>query len=665
MPGCWWPDAPGSTPRRASLGAAGFHALPEEARIEIVQRAEGAAVGSGAWTFFQKTRSDAFEHYYSDPRSLPGIGFAGPPQPAGYLDHADPPTAACGWLTAAPTSSSSAPGPAEGPPPGPSPSGGSGCCSWRRGPPMCPNPTTGCTGPTGRRRGSPTSSPPPAAQTVAPLQTLDPRFDSLRSWNHVSGRVVPGNQRRSRGYSHVAGLGGSTLHFTGEAHRMHPEAMQMASRFGVAADWPFDYATLEPDYDEIERIVGVAGSADDSARPRSAPYPLPPHPLSYASQKLARGARKLGLRWVANPLAALSRPYDGRPGCNYCAGCLRGCPRRDKGSVDVTFLRRARATGRCEIRTGCTVTSVVAGDDDRVRAVEYTDEAGAGRREPVRAVLVAAGAVETPRLLLLSANAHAPDGLANESGQVGRHFMETLSWYTSALHPEPLGSHRGLPSDSICWDFNAPDAIPGVVGGCRFSPGTAEADLLGPVSHAQRVVKGFGRAHQEELRKALGRVVTVASIGESLPGPRSYVDLDPEAKDAHGRPKARIHSHLEESELRRLEFMARGLPRAGRGQRRRRGVRRGGHLRSLLLDPRLRDVPHGARCRVVGGRRPWSQPPLAQSLRGRRQCVPELGRRRGPRAHHRGPGLAHVPSHRRARKTRGAVTPHPGGLAAT
>ena len=402
----------------------------------------------------------------------------------------------------------------------------------------------------------PDKKPANEEQTAAPLQRLDPHWDHLRSWSHVRGKVVPGDQRRFAGYSHVVGLGGSTLHFVGEAHRLHPEAMRMASRFGVAADWPLDYAALEPYYIRVERLVGVAGVDDDPLRPRSAGYPLLPHALSYASRKIAAGARKLGMSWVANPVAVLSRPYDGRPGCNYCAGCTRGCPRRDKGSVDVTFIRRARATGRCEIRTECTVTQLVAGPKDRVTAVEYSDAAGRSHRQQTRIVLLAGGAVETPRLLLLSANAHAPDGLANESGEVGRNFMETLSWNTSALHPEPIGSHRGLPSDSICWDFNAPDAIPNVVGGCRFSPATAEADLLGPISYAQRVARGFGRAHQERVRDAMGRVLTVGAIGESLPNPRSFVDLDPLQKDAHGLSRARIHSHLEESELRRLEFMA-------------------------------------------------------------------------------------------------------------
>jgi len=172
-------------------------------------------------------------------------------------------------------------------------------------------------------------------------------------------------------------------------------------------------------------------------------------------------------------------------------------------------------------------------------------------------VIVACGAVETPRLLLASNGKYAPDGLANESGQVGRNFMETLSWTCSGLHPEPLASYRGVPSDSICWDYNAPDAIPGVIGGCRFSTSVAEADLLGPINYAKRVVGGWGRKHKAAMREQFGHALTVGAIGESLPNAQSFIDLDPDEADDTGKPLARIHSHLDDRELKRLDFMAR------------------------------------------------------------------------------------------------------------
>jgi choline dehydrogenase-like flavoprotein len=392
--------------------------------------------------------------------------------------------------------------------------------------------------------------------TFGLMQDLDESSRTLRSWSQVSGPMNPTSRRLPWRYHHVRGVGGTTLHFSGEAHRLHPAAMTLYSRHGVAADWPITYAELEPYYAEVERVVGVAGPSDTGPRVRSAPYPLAAHPLSYASRKLEAGCRKLGFRWVPAPVAALSAPYDGRPPCNYCGNCIRGCPIGDKGSVDVTFIRKAVASGRCRVRARAQVVAVEAGPGDRVTAVRYVDASGATRRASGSVVILACGAIETPRLLLASKSRHSPDGLANESGQVGRNFMETVVWTSSGLHPEPLGSFRGLPSDSICWDFNAPDAIPGVVGGCRFSPGTAAADLVGPINYAQRVVAGWGARHKREMRQTFGHALAVQAIGECLPHKRSYVDLDPEERDELGTPVARIHSYVEAPEIARLTFMA-------------------------------------------------------------------------------------------------------------
>jgi len=393
-------------------------------------------------------------------------------------------------------------------------------------------------------------------QTHAELQKREPHWEDLRSWNHLTGEMVSGDRRAFWAYAHVVGVGGSTLHYTGESHRLHPETMRMRSRFGVAADWPLTYAELEPYYLQAERLIGVAGPGEPGIRSRSAPYPLPAHALSFASQQLGKGCAELGLSWTPNPVAALSRAYDGRPPCNYCGGCVRGCPRLDKGTADITFIAKALATGNCTLKPECPVVHLETGPDDRVRAAIYVDGSGNQNRIEADVFAVACGAVETPRLLLNSAGAHGSAGLGNESGLVGRNFMETLYWTSSGLHPAPLGSHRGLPSDAICWDYNAPDAIPDVVGGCRFSPQAAEADLVGPINYAKRVVGGWGLAHKKSMREQFGHVLSIGAIGESLPDTDSYIDLDPVEKDAFGKPKARVHAFLGEMELHRLRFMA-------------------------------------------------------------------------------------------------------------
>jgi ferredoxin len=183
------------------------------------------------------------------------------------------------------------------------------------------------------------------------------------------GPVVTSGTRWMEKYYHVRGVGGTTLHFTGESHRIHPDAMKMKTRFGVAADWPIDYAELEPFYAEAEELIGVAGPESQGARWRSRKFPLPAHPFSYAARTLGRGAAALGLDWQANSRAALSQVWNGRPPCNYCGGCNDGCPRGDKGSADVTFIAAALATGRCVIRPDSPVLRIEAGSADRVTSL--------------------------------------------------------------------------------------------------------------------------------------------------------------------------------------------------------------------------------------------------------------------------------------------------------
>jgi len=386
--------------------------------------------------------------------------------------------------------------------------------------------------------------------TFAPSQKLAGPEPLLTSGSLGLGRAATNDARWMDRYYHVRGIGGTTLHFTGEAHRLHPQAMKMRSRFGVAADWPIDYGELEPYYVRAEELIGVAGPVTQGARWRSRGFPLPPHALSYAARTLGKGAAALGLGWEANSRAALSLPWNGRPPCNYCGACNYGCPRGDRGSADVTFVAAATATGRCTVRPDSQAIRIEAGPADRVTAVLVGQPDGSIERIATRNLVLACGAVETPRLLLAS------DGLGNESGEVGRNFMDTLEVIVGALHPDPQHGRRGLPDDAICWDFNAPDAIAGVISGCRLYNASAESELRGLAGFAMRAVPGWGRAHAQSVRRLWGHSLHVGAIGERLPNAESLVDLDPAVRDPFGMPVARIASHLAEADIARLRFMA-------------------------------------------------------------------------------------------------------------
>jgi choline dehydrogenase-like flavoprotein len=146
--------------------------------------------------------------------------------------------------------------------------------------------------------------------------------------------------------------------------------------------------------------------------------------------------------------------------------------------------------------------------------------------------------------------------------------METLGWLGTALVPGLTDSHKGLPADAVCWAENAPGAVPGAIGGCRYTAAVQESGLTGPIAYATRLVAGHGAAFQARLRAVFGTALSVGATGAVLPDARSRVTLHPARRDAHGVPLPVIDSVLTENSIALLHHMAaqgRALLRAAGG----------------------------------------------------------------------------------------------------
>jgi choline dehydrogenase-like flavoprotein len=358
-------------------------------------------------------------------------------------------------------------------------------------------------------------------------------------------------RRGSFRYQRVYGVGGSTLHYQGEAHRFPPHAFRSNSEFGIGVDWPLDYAELEPYYAEAEKWLGVAGEPGNPFKAARGTFPTPGHPLSTKSQWVRRSADQLGWSLLPNTLALPSRSYDGRTPCQHSGGCVLGCPFGAKSSVDLAVMPRAQKTGRVRVLENTRVLELECANDGSISGVVYLHE-GERKRATASRYVLASGAIETPRLMLASQNSFYPNGIGNHNDRVGRNLMETIYTILTVEANVPVQSWKGPPIDSRIWDFNRPDAGSGVNGFALGVSGTMSG-YQGPLSYTKRIV-GMGSEHKQAMRNRFGRIVDLFGIADHAPHADNRVMLS-DKLDKEGVPKVAVISDYRELDRRTLRSM--------------------------------------------------------------------------------------------------------------
>jgi choline dehydrogenase-like flavoprotein len=242
--------------------------------------------------------------------------------------------------------------------------------------------------------------------------------------------------------SYLKLVGGTTWHWTGNTPRFLPHDFELEQRYGVGVDWPISYSELEPFYLKAEYALGVAGdSQDDQGSPRSGPYPMPPIPMTYADKVLAGRLAPLGVKVKPFPAARNSQPYDDRMPCCGSNNCTPICPSGAQYSAHTDVEKAVHAGARLIDRA--TVYRLETNESQRLVALHYKLPDGTTHRLTALHFVLAANSIESPRLLLMSANPLTPEGIANSSGQVGRNLMDHILFFHSFSMPVPLYSGRG------------------------------------------------------------------------------------------------------------------------------------------------------------------------------------------------------------------------------
>ena len=349
-------------------------------------------------------------------------------------------------------------------------------------------------------------------------------------------RTTSGTWRVSRDFPNlpawiVKAVGGSTTHWAGASLRIEPHEFKARTTYGAVAgtslqDWPITREELDPYYAKAEDRMGVTGTNN-----------IPRLPGNNNFKVMEAGAKKLGYKIVhTGNMAINSEPRDGRAGCLQIGFCFQGCKSGAKWSTLLAEIPKGEDTGKLEVRPNSMVARIEHDDQGRATGVVYFDAQGRQQRQRARVVCVAGNSIESPRLLLNSASAKFPDGLANGSGHVGRHYMRHMTGSVYAIFEKPVHMFRGTTMAGIIRDESRNDISRGFVGGYEM-----ETLSIGvPFMAAFLDPGGWGRSFTSAM-DGYDHMAGMWLVGEDMPQETNRITLHPTAKDKYGLPVANVH----------------------------------------------------------------------------------------------------------------------------
>ncbi|AOE63235.1 GMC family oxidoreductase [Pseudomonas corrugata] len=426
----------------------------------------------------------------------------------------------------------------------------------------------------------------PAGQN-APRATI---ADLILGWDNpaVSYLVQKGPMPFTSTYERVGG--GTTWHWVGTSLRMVPNDFRLKSLYNVGVDWPIGYDDLQSAYCRAEAEIGVSANVADQAYlgitfPEGYAFPMHSIPLSLVDGSFVTavtGQSFDGLPLVVSPTPAgrNSEPYAGRRVCAGNTNCTPICPIQAKYDATVT-MTKALATGKVKVLYRTVASKVTVGADNNVSGVEFMQyQLGDGPVTGTGVALgqryvIAAHAIETPKLLLNSATPAWPKGVANSSGQVGRSLADHPIYLAWGLMPEgkaifpyrgPLstagieslrdGAFRSqraawrieIGNEGWNWPANDPyDTVADFIDGTnnnRVNPLSSNQDPKAPTEAL------YGTALVQKLNDIFVRQFRIAFLVEQVEddpdNAKCYIVPSADFKDRLGIPRPEIHYELSE-----------------------------------------------------------------------------------------------------------------------
>lgn len=368
-------------------------------------------------------------------------------------------------------------------------------------------------------------------------------------------------------------VGGSSNFMSGYFHRMKPKDFRLKSEYpeidgANIVDWPISYEELEPYYAKVESIVGVSGKVESHPfqEPRSTQdFPYPPTQEHIISSWFDQSCKAQGVHALRTPRAILPYSVGERRGCEYSGYCgSYGCASGAKGSAREALLHKALKTGNCTIEANAFVRRLLS-ENGSVSAAEYVDKETKVQLARAQIFVVAAQAIETSRLLLNSANDAFPNGLANNSGQVGKNLIFSAGGAgTGAFYYEDFKAEDAVALKNIGPFVNRSLQAWYELPKSKEKGGTIDFLFEHPnaVSRAKRAMYEGELVWGDRLKAKIlhhfkaRRIFTFEVFCDWTPNDDCYVTLDETIKDKYGMRVAKVRIGAHQHDLHVGEVLA-------------------------------------------------------------------------------------------------------------
>jgi choline dehydrogenase-like flavoprotein len=357
-----------------------------------------------------------------------------------------------------------------------------------------------------------------------------------------------------RGYQ----TGGKSLLWARWVQRWSDLDFEANAREGIAIDWPIRYKDIAPWYSYVEKFVGVSGTKEGIAHLPDGEF-LPPFEMNCIENHFKNGLKKHypDRHYIISRTANLTQPQPwhtalGRSACQSRNWCARGCPYGAYFSTQSSTLPAAVKTGNLTLRPDSVVHSIIYDEKaGRATGVRVVDAKTKEMTEfYARIIFVNAATINTTLILLNSTSGCFPNGLGNDSDQLGRNLMDhnyraRISGVYEGSEYESKYYYGRRPAGTYLARFRnvGKDKQTGFVRGYSMACGGGRNGWGRGNGEA-----GFGADFKAQMTEPGGWNFSLTAMGEMLPNPDNRVTLDKDKKDAWGMPTVKINCQWRENE---------------------------------------------------------------------------------------------------------------------